>query len=127
MAIAEKQKIAKYTGERRKSKLDIKRHFTYPNLSPYELEISTPFQKKVRHIVRDIANKGIYLEYIEELEACYFEDELAYMMIQKMIDVDIKNINLKKFIEFNKRFNIDSFKHGANIISIVMSIANDSV
>lgn len=124
----ESMKIAKYTGERRVPNLEIKRHFTYPNLSPYEkFEYKNYYIKLIRDKVKSISDDGIDLGYFEELEACYFEDELAYMMIKKMVDIDIKNINLKKFIEFNKRFNIDSYKQAANIIAIALSITNDAI
>lgn len=114
-------KVAKYTGEKKES--NIKRHFTYPNLSPYELEISTTFQKNVRHVVRDVASKGIYFNYFEELEACYFEDELAYMMLKKMVDIDMKSINLNKFTKFN----INDYKQAVHIVAIALSITNDAI
>lgn len=120
--------VAKYTGEKKDRNLEIKRHFTYPNLSPYDedLGISSRVSKNIRHKIKSISDKGIELGYFEELEACYFEDELAYLILRKFIDIDISKLNLNLF-KFKKQFNIDSYKQAANIIAIALSITNDAI
>lgn len=118
-------KIAKYVGEQKQLKLEIKRYFTYPNKDPYESvewgirdAIAGDFEQKgveapvcwsdsavgivaklyfaiidgkrensvktlITRVVKKITDEGIKHGYFDELDACTFECELAYILVNQ--------------------------------------------